>query len=96
MRQSRCYCQQKKEFKETYCKRRIEDDIARFWKNLSQIEDWHKRRWKNIKRRRKDKLRKKYCINVKEFKTVPEELKPRIKAKTGKLKRFKARVTQNR
>ena len=70
--------------------------IARFCKNLSQIEDWYKRWWNNIKHRRKDKLRKKYCINVKEFKTVTEELKPRIKVKTRKLKRFKARVTQNR
>ena len=33
---------QKKDFKEPYCKRRIEYDIARLWKDLSQIEDWFK------------------------------------------------------
>ena len=43
----------KKEFKEPYWKRRIEDDIARLRKDLSQVEDWFKGRWKNIKHRRK-------------------------------------------
>ena len=66
------------------------------WKDLSQIEDWFKGRWKSNKHRRKDELRRKYSIKAKGFKMVTKELKQRIVAKTGKLKRYKARVTQYR
>ena len=83
----------KKEVKEPYWKKPIVDDIARLRKDLSQIEDWSKGRWKNIKFRRKDELRRNYSIKAKEFKMVIEELKQRMTAKAGKLKRFKARVT---
>ena len=70
--------------KEPYWKRKIEDGIARLQKDLSQIEDWFKDRWKNIKHKRKDELRRKYSIKTKGFKTVIEELKQRITAKAGK------------
>ena len=61
---------------------------------MSQIEDWSKGRWTNINHKRKDKMRRKYSIKTKEFKTITEELKPRIIAKAAKLKRCKTRVTQ--
>ena len=64
--------------------------------DLSQIQGWFKGRWKNIKRRRKDELRRKYSIKGKGFKTVTEELKQRIRIKAEKLKRYKARMTQYR
>ena len=73
--------------KEPYWKRKIEDGIARLRKDLSQIEDWFKDRWKNIKHKRKDELRRKYSIKTKGFETVIEELKQRITAKAGKWKR---------
>ena len=65
----------KNNLKKYTAKGELKMTLHRFWKNLSQFEDWHKRRWKNIKHRRKDKLRKIYFINVKEFKTINEELK---------------------
>ena len=86
----------KTECKEPYWKRRIEDGIARLRKDLSQIDDWFKGRWENIKHRRKDELRRKYSSKAKGFKTLTEELKQRITAKAGKFKRYKARVTQYR
>ena len=85
-----------KEFKEPYWKLRIEDNIPRVWKDLSQIEDWFKGRWNNIKHRRKDELKRKYRIKAKGFKIVTEELKQRTTLKAGKLKRYKARVNQYR
>ena len=63
---------------------------------MNQIEDWFKGRWKNIKHRTKDELRRKYSIKVKRFKTVTEKLKQKITAKAEKLNRYKARVTQYR
>ena len=86
----------KKECKEPYWKRRIEDGIARLRKDLSQIDDWFKGQWKNIKHRRKDELRRKYSSKENGFKTLTEELKQRVTAKAGKLKRYKARYGQNK
>ena len=45
---------------------------------------------------KKNELRRKYKIKAKGFKTVIEELKQRITEKAGKLKKYKARVTQYR
>ena len=86
----------KKDFKEPFWERRIKDNIARLRKDLSQFESSFKGEWKNIKHRRKDELRRKYSIQAKGFKTVIEELKQRITAKSGKLKHYKTRVTQYR
>ena len=40
MRQSKC-CYQKK-IKKLYWKTQIEDEIARLWKDMSEIEEWSK------------------------------------------------------
>ena len=80
--------------KEPFWKQIIEKDIVILRKDLSRIDDWFKGRWKNGSIRLKCELKKKYKIKAKGFKTVIEELKQHISAKTLKLKRYKSRVEQ--
>ena len=54
---------------------RIEQDIAILRKDLSRIDDWFKRRWKNGSARLKCELKRKYKIKAKAFSIVTEELK---------------------
>ena len=65
-------------------------------KDLSRIDDWFKRRWKNGIAKLKCELNRKYKIKAKGFNTVTEELKQCISAKALKLKRDKLRVKQYR
>ena len=65
-------------------------------KDLSRIDDWFKRRWKNGIAKLKCELNRKYKIKAKGFNSVIEELKQRISAKALKLKRDKLRVKQHR
>ena len=66
-------------------KRRIESDITRLRNDLSRLDDWFKGKWKKDKKRKKEELRKKYRIKVKDFKVVIEELKQRISVKSENL-----------
>ena len=72
---------------------RIAKDIAILWKDLSRIDGWFKWRRKNGSTKLKCELKKKK-FKAKGFKTVIEEFKQRISAKTLKLKRFKLRIKQ--
>ena len=54
---------------------KIEQDIAILRKDLSRIDDWFKRRWKNGSTRLKCELKRKYKKKAKGFNTVTEELK---------------------
>ena len=65
-------------------------------KDLSRIDGWFKRRWKNCSTKLNYELKKKYKIKAKDFNSAIEELKQRISAKTLKLKRYKSRVKQYR
>ena len=51
--------------KEPFWKRRIEKDIAILRKDLSRIDGWFKRRWKNGSTKLNYKLKKKYKIKAK-------------------------------
>ena len=82
--------------KEPFSKRRIENDIALFRKDLIRIDDWFKERWKNGTGKLKFELKNEYKIKAKSFNTVTEELKQSISTKALKLKRHKSRVKQSR
>ena len=81
---------------EQFWKRRIESDITRLRKDLSRLDDWFKGKWKKDKKRKKEELRKKYRIKVKDFKVVIEELKQRISVKSENLRRYGAQANQYR
>ena len=51
--------------KEPFWKRRIEKDIAILRKDLSRIDGWFKRRWKNGSTKLNYELKKKYKIKAK-------------------------------
>ena len=84
----------KKEQKEPYWKRRIEDDIKKLRKDLSKIDAWFKGKWRNDKAKEKKDLDKKYRLKAKGFNTVTEELRQRIAAKSSKIRRYLNRIKQ--
>ena len=81
---------------EPFSKRRIESDITRLKKDLSPLDDWFQGKWKKDKKRQKGELRRKYRIQAKGFKVVIEELKQRVSAKSGTLRRYCTRGNQYR
>ena len=63
---------------------------------MSRLDVWLKGKSKKDKKQKKEELRKKYRIKAKDFKVVIEELKQRMSAKSGKLRRYRARGNQYR
>ena len=47
-----------------------------------------------IKRKDKDDLERRYGVRCKGLKTIKEEIKQRISAKVGKIKRYSSRINQ--
>ena len=71
-----------------FWKQRIDEDIAILRKDLSRIDDWFNRRWKNGSAKLKCNLKKKYKIKAKVFKVVIEELNQRISVERTTKKSF--------
>lgn len=74
--------------RELFWKRQIEGDIVKIQKDLSQIDDWFKGKWKYWSKKRKDDPKEKYWIKTRGFKVVIKETKQCILAKTEKLRWF--------
>ena len=83
-----------KKKEEPIWKRRIESNINALRKDVSLLERWET----GMLRKESQKTRLDHLYRVKEkgYKRAAEELKERIKAKAGSLKRYKNRVNQYR
>ena len=81
-----------KEKKEPWWRRRLEDQVRHLNKDLSRINNLIQQ--KEIKKRHQDFLQRKYKMKPKSLQTVREEIKQRIAAKKGKIKRYQERINQ--
>ena len=79
------------EKKEPWWRRRLEDQVKQLNKDLSRIDNLIQQ--KKIKKAQ-DSLQRKYKVSQKSLQTVREEIKQRIAAKTGKIKRYQQRINQ--
>ena len=70
----------KKQPKEPYWKRRIENDVKVLRKDISRISSWFKGEWKNKNQIEKNELDKRYKLKAKGFNLVLEQLKQRLMA----------------
>ena len=77
-------------------KRRIEGDIKRFKQEVNLLEREKKGELGTKKKRKLKDLEARYRVKRKGLKTVIEELKQRMIAKSAKVKRYEQRVTQFR
>ena len=84
----------KKEKKDPWWKRRIQNDIAKLRKEISIMDRYRKGELKRIYK--VIEMEKKYSIRKKGLKVVLEELKQRVKAKASKIKRYDQRINQYR
>lgn len=80
--------------RDLFWKRQIEGDIVKIRKDLSQIDDWFKGKWKYWSKKRKDDPKEKYWIKTRGFKVVIKETKQCILAKTEKLRWFENHIKQ--
>ena len=82
--------------KDPWWKRRIEDDIKRIRDDVNIIERDLKGELGHKKSEKLQRLKEKYRVNKKGIKTVVEELKQRMIAKSAKIKRYDQRINQFR
>ena len=73
-------------------RRRLENQVKQLNKDLSRINNLIGQ--KTIKKKHRDYLQRKYRIKQKSLPAVREEIKQRIVAKTGKIKRYQQRINQ--
>ena len=83
---------EQKEKKEPWWRRRLEDQVRQLNKDLRRINNLIQQ--KKIKKKHQDFLQRKYKMKHKSLQTVREEIKQRIAAKTGKIKRYQQRINQ--
>ena len=84
----------KEDWKEPMWKRRLDGQIKQLRKDLGRIDLLAE--GKTIKNKFSDILQKKYWVKEKGVNVVREELKQRIMAKAGKVKRYQKRIDQFR
>ena len=77
-------------------KRRIEDDIKRIRKDVNILERDLRGELSHKKSAKLQRLKEKYRVNKKGIKTVVEDLKQRMIAKSTKIKRYDKRINQFR
>ena len=77
-------------------KRRIQGDIKRLRQDLNLLERERKGELGKRRNRKLRDLEEKYTVKSKGIKTVIEELKQRMIAKSAKIKRYEQRITQFR
>ena len=82
----------RKENKEPWWRRRLEDQVRQLNKDLGRINNLIEQ--KKIKKKYQDSLQRKYKMKQKSPRTAREEIKQRIAAKTGKIKRYQQRIHQ--
>ena len=80
--------------KEPWWKRRLENQVKTLNKDPGRVNALIQQ--KNVKKKHKDTLQRRYKIQQKGLGRVKEEIKQRIVAKTGKIKRFSNRINQYR
>ena len=81
---------------EPWWKRRVEGDIKRLKRDITLLERHRNGELGTKKQRRIVVLEEKYRVKRKGISTVIEELKQRIVAKSGKIRRFQQRINQFR
>lgn len=77
-------------------KRRIEADIKRLRQEVNSLERESKGELGLKKKRKLGKLNKRYGVKRKGLKTVIEELKQKMLAKSAKIRRYEQRIEQFR
>ena len=77
-------------------KHRIEGDIKKLRQDVHLLARYFKRELESKKKQKRKELFEKYSVKKKGLKTVIEELKQRMLAKSAKLKRYKQRIEQFR
>ena len=82
--------------KEPKSKRKIEGDIKRLRKDVNILGRKSKGELGERKRQKLLQLRERYRVRKKGLKTVIEELKQRMTAKSAKIRRFEQRIEQLR
>ncbi|XP_047488218.1 uncharacterized protein LOC125038695 [Penaeus chinensis] len=82
--------------KDPWWKRRIEDDIKRIRKDVNILERDLRGELSHKKSKTLQRLKEKYRVHKKGIKTVIEELKQRMIAKSAKIKRYDQRINQFR
>ena len=78
--------------KEPWWKRRLEKQVRELNIDLGRVNTVIQNG--KIKRKYKNDLKRRYKIRQKGLKTVKEEIKQRISAKVGKIKRYSSRINQ--
>ena len=82
--------------KDPWWKRRIEDDIKRIRNDANILQRDVRGELSHKKSEKLQRLKEKYRVNKKGIKTVVEELKQRMIAKSAKIKRYDQRINQFR
>ena len=82
--------------KDPWWKRRIEDDIKRIRNDVNILQRDVRGELSHKKSEKLQRLKEKYRVNKKGIKTVVEELKQRMIAKSAKIKRYDQRINQFR
>ena len=78
--------------KEPWWKRRLEGKLKELSRDLDFVNNLLEKR--NIKKKHKDRLERRYNVRRKKLEIVREEIKQRIKAVGAKIKRFNSRINQ--
>ena len=78
--------------KEPWWKRRLEGKLKELSRDLDFVNNLLEKR--NIKKKHKDRLERRYNIRRKRRNIVREEMKQRIKTVGAKIKRFNSRINQ--
>ena len=81
-----------KKSKEPWWKRRLEGHVKHLNRDLGRINTIIEK--KSVKEKYKDELERKYKIRRRGLQVVKEEIRQKIKAKTGKITRYQQRVSQ--
>ena len=76
----------------TMVEKEIEAQVKQLKKDLGQINTLIER--KNIKKKYKDGLERRYKMKQRGLPVTREEIKERIKAKNNKIKRYQSRINQ--
>ena len=78
--------------REPWWKRKMEAQVKQLSKNLGHINTLTQR--KNIKKKHKDELERRYKLKRRRLSVTRDEIKERIKGKNSKIKRYQSRINQ--
>ena len=73
-----------------WCKRRIEAEVTQLNKNYGNINTLIER--KNMKKKHKDRVERRYKMKRRGLPVTKEEIKERVKGNNSKIKRYQSRI----